>query len=290
MTSITLQEFFDTVYRPLRLRGRSPKTFALYGSTIRTFGKFLGRSPTLIDLADEVTLARFIEHRQQTKSPYSAEKERSQLMSLARLANERRMIPSLPTCPPGVLPDRVPHAWSEDELRRLFLAACEAKGFNGPVRSGEWWPALLLVAFESGERVGALLTAEPHHYARPFLTIPAEIRKGGRRSRSYELSAEACDRLERIMGTRHIFEWHNAYTYLWDVLRAIRKHAGLAGKRLAFQQLRRSAISHISKAGGDPVAFAGHAQAATTRRWYLDPRYVPRGPRPADLLPRLDAS
>lgn len=292
MNTITLQEFFDTVYRPLRLRGRSPKTSALYGCTIRSFGKFLGRAPTLVDLADEMTLARFLEHRQQTRSPYSAEKERSQLMSLARLANERRMIPAMPTCPPSVLPDPVPHSWNEDELRRLFLAASEAKGFVGKVPAGEWWPALLLVAFESGERIGALMTAEPAHYTRPFLAIPAEIRKGGRRARVYELSADACDRLERVRGERHIFEWDRAATYLWDVLKAIRTHAGIAGKRLAFQQLRRSAISHMAKGAGESgaVSFAGHAQAATTKRWYLDPRYVPRGPKPADVLPRLDAS
>lgn len=286
---MNLQTFFSDYYRPLRLRGRSPATSKLYGCTIRSFGKFLERVPTLEDLGNEVELARYLEHRQATVSPYSAEKERSQLMSMARLANERRMIPSMPTCQPSVLPDRVPHAWSDDELRRLFAAAASMPGRVGAVPAGEFWPALILCAFESGERIGALLAATPENYGRPFLHAPAESRKGGRRARVYELSPELCDRLERVMGPERIFTWPHPETYLWNRLQKVRERAGITGKRMAFQQVRRSAISHIAKAGGDPVAFAGHAQAATTKRWYLDPRMVPRGPKPADLLPRLDA-
>lgn len=286
---MTLIQFFDSYYKPLRLRGRSPRTSKLYGCTIRAFGKFLGRHPTLDDLADEMTLARFLEHRQANHSAYTAEKERSQLMSLARLANERRMIPSLPTCPPSVLPDRVPAAWSEDELRRLFAAAASTPGKVGPILASEFWPCLIQCAFETSERIGALLAVKPEHYARPFLHIPAEVRKGGRRARVYELSEDLCDRIERISGRDAIFQWPLSDTYLWDRFKTIKARAGIHGSRLAFTQVRRSAISHIAKGGADPVAFAGHAQAQTTRKWYLDPRYTPRGPRPADLLPKLNA-
>lgn len=288
---MTLQDFHTRYYRPLRLRGKSPETSRLYGCTIRSFGKFLGHEPTLEDLADEIALAGFLDHRCQTCSPYTAEKERSQLMSMAKLANERRMIPAMPSCPPGKLPDRIPTAWSEEELRRLFAAAGTMRRSVGQVPAGDFYTTLILVAFETGERVGALLDVEAAHYARPFLHIPGELRKGGRRSRVYELSDDACDRVERLVKIntgRKIFHWPKAPTYLWDRLKVILGRAGLTGRRLGFQQIRRSAISHIAAAGGDPVAFAGHAQAATTRRWYLDPRYVQRGPRPADLLPRLD--
>jgi site-specific recombinase XerD len=285
-----LENFYEDFYRPLRLRGRSPETTRLYHCTIRSFGKWLGRTPMLADIADEMTLARYVDHRQATRSPYTAEKERSQLMSMARLANERRMIPALPSCPPCVLPDRIPTAWSEEELRRLFAAAAASRGHISRVPAGEWFVTLLLVAFETGERIGALLEVEPRHYGRPFLHIPAEVRKGGRRARVYELSEAACARVERLakVNTSRLFAWDRSHTYLWDRLRSILARAGLSGKRLGFQQIRRSAISHLAAAGGDPVAFAGHAQAATTKRWYLDPRYAGRGPRPADLLPRLD--
>lgn len=290
---MTLQQFFDNYYRPLKLRGKSESTFRLYGCTIRAFGKFLGRVPLLEDIGDEITLARFMDHRQASVSPYSAEKERSQLMALARLANDRRMIPSLPSCEPSPLPDRVPVSWSEDELRRLFRAASSMQGYVGLVPAGEYFPALITVTFETTERVGALLDLKPENYTRPFLTVPGEIRKGGRRARVYELSDEACSMLERLMTVNkdRIFKWQQARTYLWDKVKQILSKAGIAGKRMAFQQVRRSAISHMARATNDAtaVAFAGHAQAATTRKWYIDPRYLNRGPRPADMLPRLDA-
>ncbi len=290
---MTLQEFFDNYYRPLKLRGKSENTFRLYGCTIRSFGKFLGRVPMLADIADEITLARFMDYRQANVSPYSAEKERSQLMALARLANDRRMIPSLPSCEPSPLPDRVPVSWSEDELRRLYKAAASTTGYVGLVPAGEYFTALITVCFETTERIGALLDVEPSNYTRPFLTVPGEIRKGGRRARVYELSEEACRRVERLLAVNknRIFSWTQARTYLWDKAKGILTRANLTGKRLAFQQVRRSAISHMAKATNDAaaVAFAGHAQAATTRKWYIDPRYQSRGPKPGDMLPRLDA-
>ena len=290
---MTLQQFFDSFYRPLKLRGKSANTFRLYGCTIRAFGKFLGRIPLLDDIADEITLARYMDHRHESVSPYTAEKERSQLMALARLANDRRMIPSLPSCEPSPLPDRVPVAWSEDELRRAFKAAAAASGYVGLVPAGEYFPAIITVCFETTERIGAMLDVEPKHYARPYLTVPGEIRKGGRRARVYELSPETCDRIERLLlvNKLKIFAWPKTRTYLWDKVKQILSTAGLAGKRMAFQQVRRSAISHMARATDDAtaVAFAGHAQAATTRKWYIDPRYLNRGPRPADMLPRLDA-
>lgn len=290
---MTLTQFFTDFYRPLRLRGRSQNTSRLYGCTIRCFGKFLGREPQLADIADEMTLARFVDWRQATRSPYSAEKERSQLMAMARLANERRMIPSLPACQPCLLPDRPAAAWTEDELRRLFAAAASTPGAVGRVSAGEFWAALVMTCFETTERIGAMLDLEPRHLRRPFLEVPGEIRKGGRRARVYELSDDLCDRLERLarVNRDRIFAWPHPRTYLWDRLKDdVMKRAGLAGKRLAFQQVRRSAISHMAKAAGDAAAiqFAGHVQPATTRKWYLDPRFVPRPQRPADLLPKLD--
>ena len=290
---MTLQQFFDGFYRPLKLRGKSENTFRLYGCTIRAFAKFLGRVPMLEDIADEITLARYMDHRQSTVSPYSAEKERSQLMAMARLANDRRMIPALPACDPSPLPDRVPVSWSEDELRRLYRSAASTPGYVGLVPAGEFFTALITVCFETTERIGALLDVEPSHYTRPFLTVPGEIRKGGRRARVYELSEDACRRIERLLtvNNERIFAWKLARTYLWDKVRGILTRANLGGKRVAFQQVRRSAISHMAKATNDAtaVAFAGHAQAATTRKWYIDPRYVNRGPKPADMLTRLDA-
>lgn len=287
---MTLTEFFFNVYRPLRLRGRAENTTRLYKATIAAFGRFLGRDPLLADAADELTLARYLEERAKSHSPYTAEKERTQLMAMARLANERRMIPAMPTCPPSVLPDRIPQAWSVEELERLFAAAARAPGYIGKIPAADYFTTMLSVCWESGERIGALLEATPADYRRPDLVIRAEARKGRRRGRSYPLSPETCDRIERLLsyGGDRIFPWPHTKTYLWDKLKkTILEPAGLAAKRIGFHQVRRSAISHIYAAGADPVAFAGHASPSTTKRWYLDPRMGPAGPKPHELLPKV---
>jgi integrase len=299
---MTLKAFFDNIYRPLRLRGRSQRTTLLYYATISAYRRWLRAEgiadEPAIEHLDELLMARFLEHRAATKSAYTSEKERSQLMALARLAWERRVagMERLPTCPPGVLPDRVPHSWSLEELRRLFAAVSSTKGNIGKgasaIPASEWFSAIIAVAYETGERVGALLDSSPADYQRPNLTVRPESRKGGRRGRTYYLSEETCDRLDRLRahGGDKLFPWPYVKTYLWGRLKKILASAGLAGKRIAFHQIRRSAISHFAAAGGDPVAFAGHASAAMTKKWYLDPRLSDRGPKPHELLPRIDVA
>lgn len=291
-----LTEFFDTVYRPLRLRGRSQNTSRLHHATITQFSRWL-REQGIADDArlehlDELVLARYLEHRAGKRSPYTAERERSSLMALARLAWERRVpgLERMPTCPPSVLPDRVPTAWSTEEMRRLFVAASRPRRSVGRIPEAEWFPAVILLAYETGERIGALMATPASDYRRPSLMVQPQARKGGRRGRVYSLSPELCDRLDRIVGYGYemLLPWPGAPTHVYHRLRAILKDAGLAGKRLAFHQVRRTAISHIAAAGGDPVAFAGHASPGMTKRWYLDPRMAERGPKPHELLPRIE--
>ena len=291
---MTLTKFFNDVYRPLRLRGRSERTSILYKHTITAYRKWLqaegiADEPALEHL-DELLLARFLEYRAATHSPYTAERERCGLMALARLANERRLIDRLPTCPPGVLPDRIPTAWSADELRRLFAAAGEIRGQVAGVPASVWFPAAISLAFETGERIGALMDTARADYRRPTLTVQPESRKGRRRGRVYTLSDATCDRLDALAACSgdKLLPWDKAATYIYNQLRKILKAAGLSGKRVGFHQVRRSAISHIAAAGGDPVQFAGHANPSVTKRWYLDPRMTDRGPKPHEMLPRID--
>ena len=294
---MTLRNFFKTTYRPLRLRGRSPKTVALYDNLFRQFDQWLKAEGIAdeggIEHLDELVLSRFLEHRAETHSPYTVEKERSQLLALARLAWERRVpgIERMPTCPPGVLPQKVPTAWSAEQMQALWAQASRPTAWPiGKVPSHEFMPALLGLCWETGERIGALLAVPAGEYRRPTVTVQPESRKGGRVGRVYELSPELCDRLDRLAAYGHpmLIPWQGHLTALYGRIKTLLRRAGLSGKRLAFHQVRRTAISHLAAAGGDPVAFAGHANPSVTRRWYLDPRVAERGPKPHQMLPRLD--
>ena len=285
---MTLQHLFDNFYRPLRLRGRSANTTRLYGCTIRAFGKWLGYPPTIDDLSD-LTLSQYLDHRAAIRSPYTAEKERSQLCSLWRFAADRGVVPTRPEVPPAPLPDRVPRAWTLDELGGIYRAAAATRGYIGSVPAGVWFSALVSVLWESAERIGAVMECTPDDFAPPHLHVRAEYRKGGKRDRVYKLSSRTCDLLTQARGKHRLLEWPKSRTLLWKHYADVVARAGLGrGRSLSFHALRRSAASHYASRGGDPVQLLDHSSPRITHRWYLDRRMTDTGPAPCDILPGLN--
>lgn len=282
-----LIDLFLNYYRPLRLRGRSQQTCRLYGCTIRTFGKFCGYEPTVDDLSD-LMLGRFLEARAATRSPYTAEKERTQLVSLARFARDRGIIPIMPEVPPAPLPDRIPRAFSVGELQCIMRAVASSRGMIGRVTAALWFTALVSVLWETAERIGAILECCPSDFSPPNLLVRAEVRKGGRRDKSYRVTSRTADLLLQVSGDHRIFEWPTSRTYLWSKYAEIIARAGLGkGRHLSFHALRRSAASHFQSLGGDATALLDHSNPKITQRWYLDSRMTDRGPQPCDILPAI---
>jgi integrase len=285
---MTLHQLFTTYYRPLRLRGRSINTTRLYGCTIRAFGKWLGYQPTVDDLTD-LTLSQYLDHRAATRSPYTAEKERSQLCSLWRFAADRGIVTTRPEVPPAPLPDRVPRAWTLAELGAIYRAAAATRGYVGPVQAGVWYSALVSVLWETAERIGAVLSCRPEDFDGQHLHVRAEYRKGGKRDRVYRLSDRTASLVRQSCGKARLLEWPCSHTLLWSKYADIVARAGLGrGRHLSFHALRRSAASHYASRGGDPVQLLDHSSPRITHRWYLDRRLTDRGPAPCDILPPLD--
>lgn len=283
-----LQDLFDEFYRPLRLRGRSSNTTRLYGCTIRAFGKWLGSQPTVDDLTD-LTLSRYLEYRAATRSPYTAEKERSQLCSLWRFAADRRIVATKPEVPPAPLPDRIPRAWTLDELGSIYRAAAASRGYVGRVPAGVWYAALVSVLWETAERIGAVMECTPDDFSGSTLHVLAEYRKGSKRDRLYRLSSRTASLLEKARGTRRLLEWPCSRTLLWAKYADIVARAGLGrGRSLSFHALRRSAASHYAARGGDPVQLLDHSSPRITHKWYLDRRMTDNGPAPCDVLPEIN--
>lgn len=283
-----LQDLFDEFYRPLRLRGRSSNTTRLYGCTIRAFGKWLGSQPTVDDLTD-LTLSRYLEYRAATRSPYTAEKERSQLCSLWRFAADRRIVATKPEVPPAPLPDRIPRAWTLDELGSIYRAAAASRGYVGRVPAGVWYAALVSVLWETAERIGAVMECTPDDFSGSTLHVLAEYRKGSKRDRLYRLSSRTASLLEQARGTRRLLEWPCSRTLLWAKYADIVARAGLGrGRSLSFHALRRSAASHYAARGGDPVQLLDHSSPRITHKWYLDRRMTDNGPAPCDVLPEIN--
>jgi len=285
---MNLQDLFDRMYRPLRLRGRSINTTRLYGCTIRAFAKWLGYTPTTDDLTD-LTLSQYLDHRAAHRSPYTAEKERSQLCSLWRFAADRGIVTTRPEVPPAPLPDRVPRAWTLGELGAIYRAAAATRGAVGSVPAGVWYSALVSVLWETAERIGAVMECLPDDFDGSHLHVRAEYRKGGKRDRVYRLSSRTCGLVTQARGANRLLEWPLSRTLLWAKYADVVARAGLGrGRHLSFHALRRSAASHYAARGGDPVQLLDHSSPRITHRWYLDRRMTDRGPAPCDVLPGLE--
>jgi integrase len=278
MSSTSLRSFYRETFEPLFLRSRSERTKNLYNTTINTFERFLGRTAELSDLTDD-TVGKFLYwFRQQGRAPASVNKERSNLLAIWRFACRKGYIQLWPDVQPEVDPERVPQAWTESEIRRLFLSIRREPGWIAGIRAADWWHALHLLAWDTGERITAIVSLRWCwvSLADATVLIPAEVRKGKRKDRLYRLSPDTVAALNAIRLPQRdlVLPWPLNRTYLWRRYEPILKRAGLpCDRRSKFHRMRRSVASHYEAAGGDATEFLGHSARKVTRA-YLDPRIV----------------
>lgn len=287
---MTLDTFLDTVYVPLRLRGRSPESVRLLRHAITQFGRWLGRAATLDDL-DDLVVSRWLAAMAEKKTPNSVARERSGILALWNLAQGRGLVRLRPTVSPELVPRAIPRAFTEGELTSLVASAREARGWVGPIPARTFFEALVAVGLESGERINAILKTPRQCWHRPTLLVPAAIRKGRQQERVYDLSPEASDLVDAV--SRHegptVFWWEASDTALRKRWKVITRRAGLGdGRDVQFHALRRSTASHLIAAGIDATAFLGHSSDRITRRSYADPRVVDaKRPKAWESLPRV---
>lgn len=276
------------VYCAVRLVGGSPHTVKLYEHSIRLFGQTLGRAPTVADLVDERVGLHLQRLLNDGYSRASVAKERAQLLAMANFASRRGLLTTWLEVRPIRQPERVPIAWTMDELRSLLKACQSVPGAVCGVSARMWWTSLHLALWASGERITAMLSARWSDYDGRRLLITAEARKNQTRDRLYELSPEACLWIERarLPGRELIWPWDRSIPTLYHHYSRLLISAGLEhDKRSKFHRMRRSVASHLTQAGGDAQDQLDH-QSARMTRLYLDPRIVQR-PSASDRLPPL---
>jgi integrase len=283
-TAMSLRSLLVDTYAPLR--GICDRTLELYKFTIDAYGEVLGREPTVADL-EELSVARFLAARVRSRSPATAAKDRSQLRALWEFAARRKLTDTWPTIPMIRVPERVPEAWMTDEMERLLESAARERTSYDGVPAALFWTALLLLAYDTGERASALISLRWANVRGRVVLFRAEDRKGRRRDILREISVHTADALMAIKGDRElVFPWPRSRSYLWTRLGIILERAGLpAGRRDKFHKIRRTTASYYEAAGGSAQRLLDHADPATTRK-YLDPRIVK--PRAApDLIPPI---
>jgi len=299
-STMTLREFFATVYRPLKLRGKAANTLRLYEATFASIHRVTGADATLGDMNDlwvaqylETLARRTSERTHKPVSPYTVEKQRSQICALWRFACDRNLHPTgiRPSITQETLPERTPEAWTHEEMQRLFAAAAAAPGRIGKYRVGAVMPAIIAFIYDTGERITAVLDTLRDDYHRPHALVRAEARKGRKKDKLFTLSPETCDLIEAIsdpLTPELIPIPRSLRSRLWPIFGEIVAAAGLSGGRSAkYHKIRRTVASAYAAAGQDSTALLGHSSKKMTERFYLDPRITGGPPAPCEVLPRL---
>lgn len=285
MLPMMCRELLDDLYVPLK--GVSERTQKLYHMTLTSFGRHLGAEPVVEEHLSEIPVARFLAHRLRTRSAATARKDRSQLRALWEFAARRGLVSQFPQMRVINVPERIPEAWMIEEMERLLEACGRRRGTVAGVPACDFWRAIVLTAYETGERVSAVLSLRWHDVRGNLVTFRAEDRKGGRRDIVRGISPVVAEALEAIRQPRDlVFEWDRCKANLWRHYGLILKSAGLPTDRKSkFHRLRKTCASWAAAAGLDPQRLLDHASPVTTRA-YLDPRIV-RQAQACDVLPKV---
>jgi integrase len=281
-----LQNLFEQEYEPRKLRPRSENMKRLYRCTLRVFEKFLGRYATLDDFRDE-TVNNFAAWRlRQGWTKNTVNRDLWNLLAFWRWCHDKGYVEHRPDVPIEVAPHRVPEAWTAAELRKLYRTIDQLPGNVGLVPASDFWRALLLVLWDSAERIGAVVALEwPNiDLRRKWVRFPAETRKGGRDDSAVRLSDDAVAALRKIRAKEGpVFPWPWSPTYLWHRYGSILRRAGLPDDRMSkFHRIRKSVASHVEAAGGNATIMLRHSDRRVTEK-YIDPR-ISKRQQPVDIL------
>lgn len=271
-----ISDFFENHYRVKRLRGRAPNTLRLYRRSIRLMDATLMRPATLEDFNDDNIALVMQSVLDRGGSPFTANKERSQLLAIWRFAAQLKKVDTWPTIQAEREPERVPVAWLADDVHKLFAAIESLTDDVGEVPARIWWKALVTTCLDTGERIGAVFQAEWSWLERQWFKVPAEARKFRKRGRSYLLSDETLDNLDQMRKYRtgdKIFEWPYCSTYLWRKYKNVLIEAGLPhGPKDSFHRIRKTCGSVAHAAGLDVQEVLDHESRRTSKK-YIDPRF-----------------
>ncbi len=285
------------VYCAQNRKIRSPKTVSVYRTALKQLAIATGQNLfdlSLLDLNDDnlIRLETYLLER--GRSEFTSNERVGRIKSLWTWAAKRKMVDVWPTVDRLPVKQPPPRAWTISELSRLFTACKLQSGKIGDLPASEWWYSLHLVAWETSERTGALLSMPTSaiEQVRRGLEVPGGNRKGGEPA-FHALSAKTLELLTVFSNGRQTI-WplptgrKRSRSQFWTLYSALLRSAGLPDhRRNKLQKLRRTSLTFWAANGGDATLRAGHASSSTTERHYLDRTLLPME-RPEHFLPQIE--
>lgn len=284
--------YYETTFKPARLARTNRHTEYRYVYALMQFDTFLGRAAKLSDLTDEkVAQAGAWLVREHGLSVGTEAKFRDCMASLWRFLARRRLVDQEPTLDKLRPPVRTPTAWNAQELSRLWEYLQRLPGELCGVPANVWFMSLHAVLWDTGERIGAILTTRwtDVDLTGGWIVIRAEQRKGGLADKLSKLHPETVEllRLGAAPQRELVWPWPANRYNLWRIYKDILRRAGLPHGRMdSFHKMRKSVASWAKRYGGNPQEVLGHYDPRMTETVYIDERICPKQ-HAADVLPRL---
>jgi integrase len=268
------------------------RTLKYLEHTVNAFEKW-NRGPVLLEaLCDDLILLWLSALKDSGKAARTVNSLRMGVLVIWREAFRMKMVDSEPGKIPRLrVPKRAATAWTVEEVSRM-LQHCDAGLPNRWSRSKatwrvEHWQALILVIFDTSQRINALL-AVPRRCAdleRGVLLIPGEFVKNGQDQR-HRLHAQTCDLIRGLPESINLFPWPKHRRAIWRDFRKILFAAGLpCTYRDFFHKLRRTSYSMAYRYLGPAGASAHAGHGSDLSETYLD-RTLLDLPCLVDLMPR----
>lgn len=292
---MTLFEFLRAVYVPSR-PDLSPGGVYQFEVALRRFNAWAGRSVAIDELTDEMLCSFLADRQRGGSSAATINSNRSKLLTLWNCAWKKRLHAEQPRdVPRRREPHRTPEAWVKEEVARLVDYAFCLNGTIDGLHRRHYWPALILVIWDTAARVGSVRRATPDQcdLSEGWIHLRAEEQKQNA-DQLFRLSELTTRTIRHIYDTSRplIWPWPYCHRQLWVRFRRIVEGAGLtAGKTHdLFHKLRRSSLSYVAAHDLELARQqAGHSTSRTTQKHYIDPR-IAHQRSAIDVLPRLNLS
>lgn len=311
-----LLEFVQTAYFA-KPRLRSPGSRESVLIQVRHFARWWAEKghvgpPVITDLTRDAIQQAMAWQVSRGRTPQTANKLGRTLRAVANYAAEALELPLPKRLEFFAEPRSEPDAWSVEQVEALIRTAGQLRGsLHGATRS-EFATAILWLAYNSGERIEALMGVQWAwiDWSSRTLRIPASARKDREDYTVWllEETAAALLVLRRaqtpdVFGCwdrdRHVKQWPALNLMLRklvyaalvdpesDVNRLSRRDvATVVGRRELWHKLRRTFATEIARNADESTAqrLLGHSSINTTRR-YIDRRKLPDRPQ-RELLRR----
>jgi integrase len=288
----TLLHFFETNYLPFRLAAASRGAAEDHRRAIRRLNDFTGCETVVDQLSDNLIQEFMAWLLARGLSPFAVNRYRSCLLALWSYAWRKHWVETQPRdVDKARTPKLLPRAWTVEQFGRLLTAAAETPGSVQGVPARHWWPAVLLVAFDTGARVGAILQLRCQDFdaATGFVTLRAETQKQNA-DQIIRLHPETVAAIRRTNPEwrDQLFPAFASKNYLIRKLREILGRAGLpSGRKDLWHRFRRTTATLMVNAVGKAATSQqlGHSDMKLLDNHYLDQTQVNRV-HACDVIPR----